>query len=402
VSAPSKRRHFSYYLSLPVIVLVVLLLVAKLVAMQRAEIIAELSERIAHRDPDDASAAVRQLGEMPRPPASVLVEAASSVDRKLAREGQQTIDKLLRRAKQQLEARRGVKAVSRQLTELARELADNRHAFAMSDRPWLIGTTQQILSLANRVPSKHSPAVAANCDLILTFMSSHPTTPTMPAATNILTDRPLKPDLNNAVAATGSHVDPATKNKSLPGTSRESPFIAPWRSDWNQPVFRSIPSSPNSQSPATGALPASPRELPSEIDLLSRPPANPDIRALLQKWHESNGQQLTIAERQQLADCGFHQLPAELLHKLFATPDVRLQLVDDVLQAPGINVRPWLSLLSEDADAEVRLAAVTTMAASDDPALVEQAWQAAIRDRDPRVAALAARLQARRAAIKRR
>ena len=120
MSATSKRRR-TYYLSLPVVVTVVFLLVAKLVAMQRAEIIAELSHRVAHRDAEDASAAVRQLGEMPHPPAAVLVAAATTADRRVASEAQQAIIRVLRRAQRQLEAGRGEWSVARQLSELARE-----------------------------------------------------------------------------------------------------------------------------------------------------------------------------------------------------------------------------------------------------------------------------------------
>ena len=46
--------------------------------------------------------------------------------------------------------------------------------------------------------------------------------------------------------------------------------------------------------------------------------------------------------------------------------------------------------------------AVTVMATSDDKALVEKAWQVAIRDRDPRIADLASRLRERRAGALRR
>ena len=44
----------------------------------------------------------------------------------------------------------------------------------------------------------------------------------------------------------------------------------------------------------------------------------------------------------------------------------------------------------------MRLFAVTFMATSNNAALVEKAWQAAIRDHDPRVADLAERLRERR------
>ena len=71
-------------------------------------------------------------------------------------------------------------------------------------------------------------------------------------------------------------------------------------------------------------------------------------------------------------------------------------------RGPGANSRAWLILLAADEEAEVRLAAVTLMATSTDATLLEQAWQAAIHDRDPRVAAMANRLRERRSAVQRR
>jgi hypothetical protein len=52
--------------------------------------------------------------------------------------------------------------------------------------------------------------------------------------------------------------------------------------------------------------------------------------------------------------------------------------------------------MADDRDANVRLAVVTILATSNDPALIEKAWQVAIRDRDPRIAGMASRLRDRR------
>jgi hypothetical protein len=80
----------------------------------------------------------------------------------------------------------------------------------------------------------------------------------------------------------------------------------------------------------------------------------------------------------------------------------RLRLVDDVLTEQEIDARPWLTVLADDEDADVRLVAVTIMATSNDAELIEKAWQVAIRDRDPRIAGLAERLRERRSGARRR
>jgi hypothetical protein len=73
-----------------------------------------------------------------------------------------------------------------------------------------------------------------------------------------------------------------------------------------------------------------------------------------------------------------------------------MRLVDNVLAQPGGGSEAWLLLLAADSDPDVRLFAITFMATSNNTALVEKAWQAAIRDHDPRVADLAIRLRERR------
>jgi hypothetical protein len=386
----------------------VFLLVAKLVAMQRAEIIAELSDRVAHRDPEDASAAVRQLGEMPQPPATVLVEAATGADRKVANEARQTISKLLRRAQQRLEAGRGVKAISRQLTDLARELADHRHAFPAADQTWLVSTAQRILHLANQVPPKHSPTVAANCDLILTSIPTAAAVVAEPAGPpDSQKQSQNAPNSEQAIATESTTAITPAEDGEPARTEGNDSIFAPWRVDSSQPVFRPLPSQTDGTPlhPSVSPTPppdAAPPALPADVELIGRPIANVDLRDVMQKWLDTNGNGLTSQEKELLKQRGFDRLPIQLVRKLFSSPQDRLQLVDDVLQEPGINARPWLILLSGDSDADVRLAAVTVMATSTDTVLVEQAWQAAIHDRDPRVAALATRLKERRAAIQRR
>jgi len=106
---------------------------------------------------------------------------------------------------------------------------------------------------------------------------------------------------------------------------------------------------------------------------------------------------------EELAARGFHPIPKRLIERYFSDNLAeRLRLVDSVLTEPGVDARPWLMLLSEDENAEVRLSAVTVMATSNDTTLVEKAWQAAIRDRDSRIADLAIRLRERREGTTRR
>jgi hypothetical protein len=171
VSASSKPRSTSYYLSLPLVVAITFLLVIKLAAWQRADLVAELADRIAHGETLEAAAAARQMAAMPRPPLAVLVNAAASGDRDVACEAQHGISKLLRRWQWQIEAQRGVRGVSRQLAELAQSLAATQHMFSTADHLWLAATARKIVRLANRIPPRHAPLVAVHCDAILSAMA---------------------------------------------------------------------------------------------------------------------------------------------------------------------------------------------------------------------------------------
>jgi hypothetical protein len=73
-------------------------------------------------------------------------------------------------------------------------------------------------------------------------------------------------------------------------------------------------------------------------------------------------------------------------------PAVRRRLVDRLPDTPGLVARPWLLWLSHDDDADVRLAALTFLATSSDPRLLDYVRQLADRDQDPRIEALGTRL----------
>jgi hypothetical protein len=164
---PSKRRRISFYLSLPLVVAITFVLVIKLAAWQRADIISELADRVGHGDTPEASAAVRQLAAMSRPPIGVLVAAAASADRDVRNEAQHGISKLLRRSQREIEQGRRLRSVSQQLAHLAESLAAHQQAFSPADHGWLSATTHKIVRLANRIPPRHSPTVAIHCDAIL-------------------------------------------------------------------------------------------------------------------------------------------------------------------------------------------------------------------------------------------
>ena len=145
-------------------------------------------------------------------------------------------------------------------------------------------------------------------------------------------------------------------------------------------------------------LPTTPKEAKPQAaaESLKAEAAVVETRELIERWNEAQGnRRAEIAE--ELAVRGFRRMSPKLV-KQYLSDDLatRLRIVDSVLTEPGVDARPWLLLLAEDENADLRLLAVTVMATSDDKSLVEAAWQIAIQDRDPRVADMAARLRGRR------
>jgi hypothetical protein len=392
VSALSKRRRHSHYVILPVVITVAFLIVVKLVAMQRAEVIDDLADRVAHRDTADASAAVRQLAGMSRPPIEVLVAAATSGDWRVADEARQAIDKLLRRCGRDVEMGRRTKAVSRQLAELAKTLSSHGEQFSAADYGWLTATAQSILSLANQLPAKHSPDVAILCDTILAL-----------AAAENPQDATLVEHTSDTSHSDNAQVSPA------PDAERpaQEPIDASWRANWANPVFRELPQTPSDAKPIRNrpiapvtTAPDEERQ-PQHAGTIESPLADADSRTLLQRWLTADAANKAALQRH-LAKRGFGRLTEPFVRQFASTSaEDRLQFVDDLMSS-GVDGRPWLMLLADDPDAEVRLAAVTIMATSNDATLVEKAWQTALHDRDPRIAGLAERLRERRAATQRR
>jgi len=132
------------------------------------------------------------------------------------------------------------------------------------------------------------------------------------------------------------------------------------------------------------------------------PWATIDSRALLEHWLSASGTPKQQIERE-LQRRGFGSLRSDVV-RLAMSDDTagRIQLVQDLLATTAVGAKGWLMLLADDADAEVRLSAVTVMATSNDGQLLEKAWQVALHDRDPRIASLAERLRDRRASAHRR
>jgi len=88
----------------------------------------------------------------------------------------------------------------------------------------------------------------------------------------------------------------------------------------------------------------------------------------------------------ELARRGFSAVHLELARRLFdPDPVVRRQLARMLPSLQSVDAAPWLLQLGRDADAGVRLTAITLMATTGDPALLARAEEIARQDSDPRI-----------------
>jgi hypothetical protein len=342
---------------------------------------------------------------------------------------------------------------------LAKSLAETQADFSDSDHAWLESTVRKILRIADKFPPTKTPLVAVHCDAVLTAIGAgrfparpdelpfvddfdgvitgmpdrrpfpQPSAPqsvenvheaiqgaiekalsteTMLApidpsemtepllrndndAPNDLTGDPF--DIEERDGNSGSESDFALDRMSMaPGLSRRITVPPMLR----VPPAMPIKSLPNHHENSNGPKPDVRTFAQDRSDAATDPIASTDSRELLQKWLASEHGDAQLFERE-LSKRGFGKLSKPLVQQFFSNqPQDRVRLVDNVLAQPGSGSEAWLLLLAGDSDPDVRLFAVTFMATSNNAALVEKAWQVAIRDHDPRVADLAGRLQEKR------
>ena len=121
-----------------------------------------------------------------------------------------------------------------------------------------------------------------------------------------------------------------------------------------------------------------------------------DVLDLMRRLRADDGDQRAEARRE-LVRRGFSEVDLELARQLFS-PDAetRKQLARAVPRLSSVDAAQWLMWLALDPQPEVRLAAVTTLATTGDPALLDRVEALARNDRDPQIQALAEQIAKQR------
>ncbi|HEY4233757.1 MAG TPA: hypothetical protein VGM76_10040 [Lacipirellulaceae bacterium] len=449
--AKARSIRWLFLLSFPLMLATTWTALAAFAHYQRSHLAELITKELVSGDQRGSLAAVRQLALTPRPLLEPIVAVAASTDRGLARGAQLVLSDLVDQWQQQLDAGRDAQLAAEGVDDLATALDANRDSFSTYDAPWLTRTVGQLVRLGNRVPLNDGLEFTAHCESLLVTAGQHRVAnaaASLPPATSL---PPLKPspseptsatkqpprsevaqatditplhDFTTSAAASAFNAPPASAYQRIAApndvdATQSNDGTSPSATSTSQAELKARWDGPSTKSPTTNsdqARGSAAGSANSATDKSSRggskldapTPSSADIfksvdsRSLLKRWLAANESDRSPLA-QELARRGFGKPNAELVTVLFSDrTDDRVRLVQEIASAPGVDVTAWLSLLTDDPDAEVRLAAVTLMATSNDPQLAEQAYQVAIHDRDPQVADLAGRLRDRRDNVQRR
>jgi hypothetical protein len=157
--------------------------------------------------------------------------------------------------------------------------------------------------------------------------------------------------------------------------------------EWNASAAPSLARSKGNRAARTATLPVSVEEtLPMRsFDALKAV----DVLDLMRRLRSESEAERTPA-RQELLRRGFSEVDLELARQLFS-PDAeaRKQLASAVPRLASVDAAKWLMWLAADPQPEVRLAAITTLATTGDPTLLDRVEALARKDADPQVQAVA-------------
>lgn len=432
---------------------------ARFVEGQRDWLVARLADRVATAGDAEAIAAVGQLARLNEAAAEPLIEAALSPRPRVAPAARWTVSDMLSRWTRDAETQPGGNQLARRLDLLSAALAAQPPSQSGEQLLWVRALAEQILRAAGQLPAGERLEIVPHCDSVLrrTASLAKSVSGTLPesggasppgqaesgvsaAPVNGLSNDPFGKARAAPRTPPGDALDPSTlenvgsvharfaplqsgddrwKSPSPSGaTASRSDRSVTWSPDriqtgsaadrqlpWMDPDESRLPAStggprivdaPLAAGSANGRTDISATRIGDPLPPRSAP------HQLLYRLASAPAENVKSIQ-QQIAGRGLGTVTPELARKLLAkTPAERVAAIDALLKTPGSVPGPWLVLLSEDSDADVRLAVVTLMATSDDPQLMEKAWQVALHDVDPRVAALAEWLQNKRRARRRR
>ncbi len=140
--------------------------------------------------------------------------------------------------------------------------------------------------------------------------------------------------------------------------------------------------------------PLPPGELVSATDDRTERDEPPAVIRLLSRLHHADDDPRSAVDaRRKLTESGFTPQQIEIgMHLTAPDPGERRRWTEVLPRLSGIEAKPWLLWLSRDPDAQVRLAAVSLMATTNDVQMLSRVRELARDDEDDRVRETAQRI----------
>lgn len=394
----------------------------------------QLTARVAQAADDRVESPIRQLASMGLPAIDSLVAMAASERTAPAFAAQEAISDMVATWEIQAQTLKETSTFSTRLAGLATALAKHADQLSPTGQSWAERLTLRILLHADRLQSSYSLGVLADCQTVLDAVP-----PRRPGLRNIaITEQPRGTSETPAplphaqasptTSATADRHDATEISSTLPTQHMPTPHAA-------STLTASEPSGPPSDSHSleeadhdsgSQSHHQSPRQpshenldqstkrsdspslfarqktvpfrqvvdvpTPEAMAALRRQLQSLPLRELLAKLGKSRGFEAAtiraVARQRGMSDVELALAP------WLTSPDAnrRLQLLEELSLLQAANSRHWLRWLLDDADGEVRLRALTMMATTGDPRLLDLARTRAVEDTDPRVSELASRI----------
>jgi L-alanine-DL-glutamate epimerase-like enolase superfamily enzyme len=131
---------------------------------------------------------------------------------------------------------------------------------------------------------------------------------------------------------------------------------------------------------------------PLDAQAATTPKGIADLRELGRRLSDESSEHAEAASRE-LRRYGFSAIEVDLARQLFhSDAAVRKKLARALPETVGVDAAPWLMELGRDPDADVRLEAITLLATTGDPAVLEALRKLVAADPDERIQRLSGRL----------
>ncbi len=332
---------------------------------------------------------------------AILVEALASPRERIARAARQSL-------LQQIDQWKTLSAAgsSPKFALLAHELADRQAELGPAGRHDAAELAIPILQGPLDPGTEEAVEVIACCEKVLQAAQADP-----PSAVADALARRAEQDVASAAAAAlpdagrwpaAAVQEPSLIPGLLPGVDSPKPPSAaiaalPKKTDLSaaDPAIKRIPFPDSGKHAADAAV--------HQASAVEKPPGEPadelkgvESLELLQRVC-SPVEETAAAARTELSRRGFTEVHFDLARRMFnADPAVRKELARQLPELRSIDAAPWLIQLSRDSDPGVRLTAITLMATSGDPLLLEQVARIAGEDPDQRIRDQVTRIELQR------